>query len=160
MTQTNKTKATFIYSLLLTILLAVLLGCGDMNVSSGNAGFVPGGGNTGSGSGTHSGGGIIVGGIGTGGTGVVKASSDIWLITGQVPFDAAVVFYDNNNNGQLDPGEPFTSTDSQGNYTLTLLSAPDTDIPVLMKTIANETTDLASGNKESESQISTITIDR
>lgn len=112
------------------LLAAVFAGCGgDIGLSSDNGGT--------SGSGT------IIGGVGTGGTGVIKASSaETAVDSGLI---GAIVFQDKNGNRKPDPDEPSAITDQNGSYRLTLDSAEPSAYPLLIMALAGKTIDKATG---------------
>ena len=78
------------------VMAAFLAGCGDMTTTG------------------YSGGGQIVAGVGTGGTGVVKASARV--VAAESGLVGAVVFRDLNGNRQPDSDEPTAVTDQNGRY--------------------------------------------
>ncbi len=99
----------------------------------------------------ESGSGVIVGGVGTGGTGVIKAS-----LPGATPDSClvkAVVFADKNGNRQLDDGEPNATSDANCGYTLTLDPAEAGQYPLLVMAIAGVTLDKATNRPVSESYV-------
>ncbi len=73
------------------------------------------------GSGSVSGGGGSIAGVGTGGTGTIKASVAAVCITGMVADGDrldAIVFLDKDGNYQIDVGDPFVAADATGTYRL------------------------------------------
>jgi hypothetical protein len=81
----------------------------------------------------------ISAGVGTGGTGVFKASlassaADGYLIN-------AIIFLDKNGNYQLDSGEPFAATDVNGNCSLAVLPVEVGAYPVVALAIKGVTID-------------------
>lgn len=80
-----------------------------------------------------------IAGVGTGGTGSVAKPvsgnvADGYLIN-------AAVFLDKNGNDQLDTGEPTTTTDENGAYTLTIDSADIGKFPIVAHAVKGVTID-------------------
>ena len=138
-----KKNATKIYAawsvIIISLALMVLVaGCGSEGVT------------TGADAGITSGGGMVVAGVGVGGTGVIKSaaadSSPPVLI-------AACVFLDKNGNRLPDPGEPGAITDANGDYTLQLDPAEAAAYPLLIQAVAGSTIVKATGQLVSESYV-------
>jgi hypothetical protein len=109
--------------------VATLAGCGDMSMTT-DAGSI-------------SGGGTIIAGVGTGGTGVIKTAASL-PDTG-TGFIGAIVFLDTNNNRLADADEPFAYTDQDGKYTLQLDPAEAAAYPLLMQAVEGTTINKATG---------------
>lgn len=152
MAQTKKHTNRYAGFLLAAFLLTALLGCGNMDISGTSGGSSPGVGG--------GGGGIIVGGVGTGGTGIVKSSVVTQKNDGTILFAGALVFYDLDRNGRPDGDEPFAHTDAQGSYTLDLPPGAPPDTPLLLKVIAGTTVNLASGQVVPETLTTVVTGSR
>ena len=101
-----------------------------------------------------SGGGVIIGGVGTGGTGVVKSVLKE-PVTGNILI-SAVVFVDKNGNRLPDPGEPSVVTDQEGSYTLPADAAELAAYPLLMQAIAGTTIVKATGQVVTSSYVTSI----
>ncbi|MDA8414548.1 MAG: hypothetical protein M0023_12290 [Desulfobacteraceae bacterium] len=84
---------------------------------------------------------------GCGGSGSTPASSA--AVSGKVAdgyLVGATVFMDKNNNYQLDAGEPHTTTDANGAYTLMNVDPADVGkYPIVAMAIKGQTTDLETG---------------
>ncbi len=84
---------------------------------------------------------------GCGGSGSTPASSA--AVSGKVAdgyLVGATVFMDKNNNYQLDAGEPHTTTDANGAYTLMNVDPADIGkYPIVAMAIKGQTTDLETG---------------
>ena len=118
--------------------MALVAGCGSGAITSSDAG----------GSG---GGGLIVAGVGTGGTGVVtSASGDTYTAPLLIN---AIVFLDKNGNRLPDSGEPAAVTDAEGTYTLPLDPADAAACPLLMQAVAGSTIIKATGRLVAESYV-------
>ena len=121
------------YGKLICLVAALaLVGCGGATMSS---------------DGSTSGGGTIVAGVGTGGTGVVRSSASASTSSVLV---GAIVFLDTNNNQLLDGGEPFAYTDQDGAYTLQVSPADLAAYPLLIQAVAGATVDKATGQPLAE----------
>lgn len=106
----------------------LLAGCGDLSATSSNG---------------ESGGGMIISGVGTGGTGVVKSALQAPVTdTGLI---AAVVFRDRNGNRLHDQDEPFAITGQDGSCSLLPDPADGTEHPLLLQTVAGVTVVKATG---------------
>ena len=120
----------------LTVMVLVA-GCGSGAITSSDAG---------------SGGGLIIAGVGTGGTGVVTTSgADTYIKPVLVN---AIVFLDKNGNRLPDPGEPSAITDANGDYTtLQLDPAEAAAYPLLMQAVAGTTMVKATGQLITENYV-------
>jgi len=88
---------------------------------------------------TGCGGGVQTAEVGTGGTGTLPTS-----VTGKVAdgyLVNATVFLDKNGNYQLDAGEPFTTTDASGVYTLKVDPADVGKYPIVALAMKDVTVD-------------------
>lgn len=77
-------------------------------------------------------------------------------ITGKVAdgyLAGATVFMDKNGNYQLDPGEPFATTDANGAYTLTVDPADVGKYPIVAMAIKGVTKDLDTGSAVTNSYV-------
>lgn len=86
------------------------------------------------------------GGVGTGGTG--GATVNTAVIAGKVAdgyLVNALVFLDKNGNYQLDPGEPFTTSDQGGGYSLNVNPADIGTHPIVAVAIKGQTIDKDTG---------------
>ena len=81
---------------------------------------------------------VTIAGVGSGGTGVYGVVADGYLAK-------ATVFLDKNGNYQLDPGEPYTTTDANGAYTLDVDPADVGKYPIVAFAIKGTTVDEDSG---------------
>ena len=116
------------YGKLICLIAALALaGCGGATMSS---------------DGSTSGGGTIVAGVGTGGTGVVRSSASASTSSILV---GAIVFLDTNNNQLPDGDESFAYTDQNGSYSLQADPAALAQYPLLLKAVAGVTIDKATG---------------
>jgi hypothetical protein len=117
--------------------VATLAGCGEMSMTT-DAGSI-------------SGGGTIISGVGTGGTGVIKTAASLPDTgTGLI---GAIVFLDTNNNRLADADEPFAYTDQNGSYTLQLDPAEAAAYPLLLQAVAGATINKATGQVITSSSI-------
>ena len=123
----------------------VLWGCGNTTLSGADA----------SGAGGFSGGGTIIAGVGTGGTGVIKSSLAA-SPSGRCGLIGAVVFLDTNSNRQHDPDEPFAYTDQNGAYTIQVSQADLAAYPLLVQAVAGSTIDMATGQTVSSGYIAPL----
>lgn len=114
-------------------LVVILAGCGNMGVTAGG----------------ESGSGMIVAGVGTGGTGVVKSANG-GVSAPSTDYSGAMVFLDINNNRLPDPDEPFAYTDQNGSYVLQTDAANLTVYPLLLQAIAGVTMEKATGRAVAE----------
>lgn len=125
------------------LLAAAFAGCGGEIGLSGDSGGT-------------SGGGLIIGGVGTGGTGVIKAS------TAETAVDSgligAIVFQDKNGNRQPDPDEPSAITDQNGSYRLTLDSVEPAAYPLLIMAVAGKTIVKATGQMVTIDSVSELEL--
>lgn len=121
------------YGKLICLIAALALaGCGGATMSS---------------DGSTSGGGTIVAGVGTGGTGVVRSSASASTSSILV---GAIVFLDTNNNQLPDGDEPFAYTDQDGSYTLQIDPAQLAAYPLLIQAVAGATVDKTTGQPLAE----------
>lgn len=123
------------YGMLLCATVVLLAsGCGDLGLTGG-----------------ESGGGTVISGVGTGGTGVVKAATRITAADSGLV--GAIVFVDTNGNRLPDPGEPSAVTDRNGAFDLQLDTAEAASCPLLMQAIAGKTVIKATGLVVADSYI-------
>ena len=120
----------------LVAVLALAAGCGDVMLTSDSG---------------SSGGGQIIGGIGSGGTGVVRTAM-LKPAEGTGLIDA-VVFMDKNGNRLPDADEPFATTDQDGNYVLQAVSTDVASYPLLLQAVAGRTVVKATGEVVSGSYV-------
>lgn len=111
------------------VAVLVLVGCGNADFSATDG---------------QSGGGQIISGVGTGGTGVVKSSAPA-LITGNVNLIGAVVFLDKNSNRLPDAEEPCIFTDQDGRYTLQADADDLARYPLMLQAVAGATLQKTTG---------------
>lgn len=122
---------TWYGKLVCLVAVLALAGCGGATMSS---------------DGSSSGGGTIVAGVGTGGTGVVRSGAPA---TSSV-LVGAIVFLDTNNNQLPDGDEPFAYTDQDGNYVLQADPADLAAHPLLIQAVAGATVDKTTGQPLAE----------
>jgi len=137
---TVKNRSNCLIAIAFLAVMAFVAGCGDVSSSTGSS----------AGS-TVGGSGMIVAGVGTGGTGVVtSASADTYVAPVLI---GAIVFMDKNGNRQPDADEPSVLTDSDGNYTMPSDAAGATTGTLLMQAVAGSTIIKATGQVVTESYI-------
>lgn len=142
---TVKNRSNCLIAIAFLAVMAFVAGCGDVSSSTGSS----------VGSSTIGGSGMIVAGVGTGGTGVVtSASADSYVAPVLV---GAIVFMDKNGNRQPDADEPSVLTDSDGNYTMPS-DAGATTGTLLMQAVAGSTIVKATGQMVTESYIVEIQL--